>query len=108
MALKKSEIHPSLWQPGDEYAGLPNAPTIVPDGAGFQDMVALAIKPDIVARINKTIIVPLTNANKLSAMPDCNNSSTLGSGAEMAKRFIDPIAIFENTALDFNSQEVTA
>lgn len=108
MALKTSEIHCSLRQPGDEYAGLPNSPTIVPDGPGFLDMVALTIKSGIAPRINKKIIVLLTNATKRSNMPDCDNSSTSGSGAEMAERFINLITIFENKALDFHFQEVTA
>ena len=128
MALKKSELYSSLWQSCDElrggmdasqykdyvlvllfvkyvsdkYAGVPYAPITIPDGAGFQDMVALKGKPDIGDQINKKIIGPLANANKLSDMPDFNDPSKLGSGAEMVERLTNLIAIFENRALDFS------
>src|SRR5467141_1981816 len=128
MALKKSELYSSLWASCDElrggmdasqykdyvlvllfikyvsdkYAGQPYAPITIPKGASFKDMVALKGKPDIGDQINKRIIAPLANANKLSDMPDFNEVSKLGSGKEMVERLTNLIAIFENKALDFS------
>ena len=96
MALKKSELYSSLWSSCDElrggmdasqykdyvlvllftkyvsekYAGQSYAPITIPPGASFADMVALKGRPDIGDQINKKIIAPLTNSNRLSDMPD--------------------------------------
>src|ERR1700694_1143409 len=128
MAIKKGELYSSLWSSCDElrggmdasqykdyvlvllfikyvsdkYAGQPFAPITIPKGASFKDMVALKGKPDIGDQINKKIIAPLANANKLSDMPDFNDATKLGSGKEMVDRLTDLIAIFENKALDFS------
>ena len=128
MAIKKSELYSSLWSSCDElrggmdasqykdyvlvmlfikyvsdkYAGQPYAPITIPKGASFKDMVALKGKPDIGDQINKKIIGPLKNANKLSEMPDFNSAEKLGSGDEMVQRLTNLIAIFENKALDFS------
>ncbi len=128
MALKKSELYSSLWSSCDElrggmdasqykdyvlvllfikyvsdkYAGMPFAPITIPEGASFKDMVALKGKPDIGDQINKKIIAPLANANKLSDMPDFNDATKLGGGKEMVERLTNLIAIFENKALDFS------
>ena len=128
MALKKSELYSSLWSSCDElrggmdasqykdyvlvllfvkyvsdkYAGQPYAPITIPQGASFKDMVALKGKTDIGDQINKKIIGPLANANKLSDMPDFNDATKLGSGKEMVDRLTNLIAIFENPALDFS------
>jgi type I restriction enzyme M protein len=128
VAIKKSELYSSLWSSCDElrggmdasqykdyvlvllfikyisdkYAGQPYAPIIIPKGANFKDMVALKGKPDIGDQINKRIIAPLANANKLSDMPDFNDATKLGSGKEMVEKLTNLIAIFENPALDFS------
>ena len=128
MALKKSELYSSLWSSCDElrggmdasqykdyvlvllfikyvsdkYAGVPYAPITIPDGASFSDMVALKGKSDIGDQINKKVIGPLANANKLSDMPDFNDATKLGTGREMVDRLTNLIAIFENKALDFS------
>ena len=128
MALKKSELYSSLWSSCDElrggmdasqykdyvlvllfikyvsdkYAGLPYAPITIPEGASFKDMVELKGKPDIGDQINKKIVGPLADANKLSDMPDFNDASKLGSGPEMVGTLTNLIAIFENKALDFS------
>jgi len=128
MAIKKSELYSSLWSSCDElrggmdasqykdyvlvllfikyvsdkYAGQPFAPITIPEGASFKDMVAFKGKPDIGDQINKKIIAPLANANKLSDMPDFNDAAKLGSGKEMVDRLTNLIAIFENKALDFS------
>src|ERR1700726_3791313 len=129
MALKKSELYSSLWASCDElrggmdasqykdyvlvllfvkyvsdrYADQPYAPISIPKGASFADMVALKDKTDIGDQINKKILGPLAQANKLSDMPDFNDPNKLGSGKEMVERLTNLIAIFENPALDFSS-----
>ncbi|MDO8334047.1 MAG: type I restriction-modification system subunit M [Nitrosomonas sp.] len=128
MAIKKSELYSSLWSSCDElrggmdasqykdyvlvmlfikyvsdkYAGQPFAPIKIPPGASFRDMVALKGKPTIGDDINKKIIAPLANANKLTSMPDFNDQEKLGSGKDMVDRLSNLIAIFENKALDFS------
>ncbi|MGI8485879.1 MAG: type I restriction-modification system subunit M, partial [Thermomicrobiales bacterium] len=128
MAIKKSELYASLWASCDElrggmdasqykdyvlvllfikyisdkYAGQHYAPITIPAGASFNDMVALKGKSDIGDQINKKIIAPLANANKLSDMPDFNDGNKLGTGKEMVDRLTNLIAIFENKALDFS------
>src|SRR6266446_1290413 len=128
MALKKSQLYSSLWASCDElrggmdaskykdyvlvllfikyvsdkYAGQRFAPITIPKGASFKDMVALKGKPDIGDQINKKIIGPLANANKLSDMPDFNEPGKLGSGKEMVKRLDNLIGIFQDKALDFS------
>ena len=129
MAIKKSELYSSLWKSCDElrggmdasqykdyvlvilfvkyisdrYVGQPYSPIKIPQGASFQDMVALKNKPTIGDDINKKIISPIAEANKLSEMPDFNNPDKLGSGADMVKKLTNLIAIFENPALDFRN-----
>jgi type I restriction enzyme M protein len=128
MALKKSQLYSSLWSSCDElrggmdasqykdyvlallfikytsdkYAGVPYAPITIPAGASFKDMVALKGTSDIGDQINKRIIAPLANANKLSDLPDFNDANKLGGGKEMVERITNLIAIFENKALDFS------
>jgi type I restriction enzyme M protein len=128
MALKKSELYSSLWQScdalrggmdasqykdyvlvllfikyiSDKYAGMPYPAIKIPAGASFADMVALKGKPDIGDQINKKIIAPLAQANKLSDMPDFNDAAKLGSGKEIVDRLTNLIAIFEDKALDFS------
>jgi len=128
MAIKKSELYGSLWSSCDElrggmdasqykdyvlvmlfikyvsdkYAGVQFAPINIPSGASFKDMVALKGKPTIGDDINKKIIGPLANANKLSDMPDFNDATKLGTGKDMVDRLTNLIGIFENKALDFS------
>jgi len=131
MALKKSELYSSLWASCDElrggmdasqykdyvlvllfvkyvsdrFAGKPFAEITVPDGASFKDMVALKGSSDIGDQINKRILGPLAQANKLSDMPDFNDPNKLGSGKEMVEKLTNLIAIFENPALDFSKNK---
>ncbi len=128
MAIKKSELYSSLWAScdalrggmdasqykdyvlvmlfikyvSDKYANQAFAPIQVPAGASFADMVALTGNPEIGDLINKRIIAPLANANKLADMPDFNDAGKLGSGKEMVERLGELIAIFQNPALDFS------
>jgi len=127
LAIKKSELYASLWSSCDElrggmdasqykdyvlvmlfikyisdkYAGRPYAPITIPNGASFADMVRLKGKPSIGDDINKKIIAPIADANKLSSMPDFNDPEKLGSGKEMVDRLTNLIGIFENPALNF-------
>jgi len=73
----------------DKYVGQPFAPITIPGGASFKDMVALKGKPDIGDQINKKIIGPLANANKLSDMPDFNSSRAMESSIDFGARFLD-------------------
>lgn len=128
MAIKKSELYSSLWASCDElrggmdasqykdyvlvmlfikyisdkWAGKPYAPITIPLGSGFKDMIALKGTTDIGDMINKKIIAPIAEANRLSDMPDFNDVNKLGSGKEMVDRLTNLIAIFENPALDFS------
>jgi len=128
MALKKSELYSSLWSSCDElrggmdasqykdyvlvmlfvkyisdkYSGVTYAPITIPEGASFKDMAALKGRPTIGDDINKKIIGPIADANKLSDMPDFYDVTKLGSGKEMVDRLTNLIAIFENPALDFS------
>src|SRR5262245_17180308 len=130
MALKKSELYSSLWASCDElrggmdasqykdyvlvllfvkyvsdrYAGEPYAPISIPAGAGFADMVALKGKTDIGDQINKKILGPLAQANKLSDMPDFNDPNKIGSGKEMVECLTNLIAHFDTTLLDFSHE----
>ncbi len=128
MALKKSELYSSLWASCDElrggmdasqykdyvlvllfvkyvsdrYAGQPYAEIVIPKGASFADMAALKGRPDIGDQINKKILGPLAQANRLADMPDFDDSTKLGNGKEKVERLSNLIAIFENPALDFS------
>src|SRR5436190_6177461 len=134
MALKKSELYSSLWSSCDElrggmdasqykdyvlvllfikyvsdkYAGQPYAPIVIPKGASFRDMVALKGKSDIGDQINKKIVGPLANANKLSDFPDFNDAAKLGTGKERVDRLPNRVATFENRALDFAKHRAEA
>jgi len=127
MAIKKSELYSSLWASCDElrgpmepsqykdyvlvmlfvkyisdrYANVPYAPIKIPAGSTFRDMAALKGNEHIGDLINKRIIGPIAEANKLSDMPDFNNPDKLGSGKDMVNKLTNLIAIFENPALDF-------
>ena len=128
MAIKKSQLYSTIWKSCDElrggmdasqykdyvlvllfikyisdkYADVPYAPITIPKGSSFKDMVALKGKATIGDDINKKIIEPIAEANKLSEMPDFNNAEKLGSGPDMVKRLSNLIAIFENSSLDFS------
>ena len=128
MALKKSELYSSLWSSCDElrggmdasqykdyvlvllfikyvsdkYAGVPFAPITIPARRQLQGHGGAQGQADIGDQINKKIIAPLANANKLSDLPDFNDATKLGSGKEMVDRLTNLIAIFENRALDFS------
>lgn len=132
MAIKKSELYSSLWASCDElrggmdasqykdyvltmlfvkyvsdkYAGNPMSLIEIPEGASFDDMVALKGQPDIGDRINKEILRPLFAANGLEGsmeLVDFNDDDKLGSGKEKVDTLSKLIAIFENPALNFKN-----
>jgi type I restriction enzyme M protein len=133
MAIKKSGLYSSLWASCDELRGGMDAsqykdyvlfmlfikyisdkyanydgfepPVVIPQGASFQDMVALKGKADIGDKINTQVIQPLIDANARLArsdFPDFNDSNKLGDGAQKVEKLGNLIAIFENPALDFS------
>jgi type I restriction enzyme M protein len=128
MPIKKSDLYSKLWASCDElrggmdasqykdyvlvllfikyisdkYAGQPFAPIQIPEGASFADMVALKGKPDIGDQINKKIVRPLEEANRLRIKADFNDDALLGSGKEKVQKLDNLIGIFESKDLDFS------
>jgi len=126
--IKKSELYTKLWAScdqlrggmdasqykdyvlvmlfikyvSDKYSNVQFAPISIPKGASFNDMVALKGTDNIGDDINKKIIAPLAEANKLADMPDFNDPTKLGNGKEMVDRLTNLIAIFEDPKLDFS------
>jgi type I restriction enzyme M protein len=134
MAIKKSELYSSLWEScdklrgaggmdasqykdyvltmlfvkyvSDKYAGNAMSLIEVPQGASFEDMVALKGQPDIGDRINKEILRPLFDSNGLGGsleIVDFNDDEKLGSDKEKVELLSKLIAIFENPALNFKN-----
>jgi type I restriction enzyme M protein len=128
MAIKKSDLYAKLWASCDELrggmdasqykdyvlvllfikyisdkcAGQPYAPVKIPEGASFADMVALKGKSDIGDQINKKIIRPLEEANRLRIKADFNDDALLGKDKEKVERLGNLISIFESKDLDFS------
>ncbi|BDI06868.1 HsdM family class I SAM-dependent methyltransferase [Sphaerotilus microaerophilus] len=128
MPIKKSDLYSKLWASCDElrggmdasqykdyvlvllfikyisdkYAGQPFAPIQIPEGASFADMAALKGKPDIGDQINKKIVRPLEEANRLRIKADFNDDALLGQGDEKVKKLTNLIGIFESRDLDFS------
>ncbi|MCO6163685.1 type I restriction-modification system subunit M [Flavobacterium sp. NRK F7] len=132
MAIKKSELYRSLWASCDELRGGMDASQYkdyvltllfvkyvsdkysnrkdslieVPEGATFEDMIALKGKSDIGEQINKKILRPLFAANGLEGsmeLADFDDDDKLGSGKEKVDLLTKLIAIFENPALNFKN-----
>ena len=128
MAIKKSDLYSKLWASCDElrggmdasqykdyvlvllfikyisdkYAGQPFAPIQIPEGASFADMVALKGRSDIGDQINKKIVRPLEEANRLRIKADFNDDALLGQGKEKVDKLTNLIGIFESKDLDFS------
>ncbi|WP_133478787.1 type I restriction-modification system subunit M [Cognatilysobacter segetis] len=128
MALKKSDLYASLWASCDElrggmdasqykdyvlallfikyisdrYAGQRFAPIKVREGASFADMVKLKGSKNIGDDINKKIVGPLMEDNRLTDFPDFNDPTKLGDDQERVERLTNLIAIFEDKRLDFS------
>ncbi len=86
----------------DKFAGQPYGAIKVPSGASFADMAALKGKSNIGDLINKKIVAPIANANKLGGFPDFNDTGKLGSGKQMIDTLTGLIATFEHPDLDFS------
>ena len=132
MAIKKNELYSSLWASCDELRGgmdasqykdyvltllfvkyvsdkakAPRAMIEVPQGASFDDMVALKGKKDIGEGINR-IIYALAEANDLQGVitiADFNDPDKLGKDKEMTDRLSKLVAIFEGLDLSGNRAE---
>jgi type I restriction enzyme M protein len=133
VALKKSELYSSIWASCDELRGGMDAsqykdyvlfmlfikyvsdkyadydgfepPIVIPQGASFNDMVALTGDSDIGNKINTQVIQPLIDANTRLArsdFPDFNDPSKLGDGDARMHRLGNLIAIFADPKLDFS------
>lgn len=133
MAIKKSELYSSLWASCDElrggmdasqykdyvltmlfvkyisdkYKDDPFGAITVPDGATFDDMVALIGNLEIGDKINKQILNPIKEANKLTDFPDFNDENKLGKGKDLVDTVSNLVRIFNDPSLDFakNSAE---
>lgn len=129
MAIKKSELYSSLWASCDElrggmdasqykdyvltmlfvkyisdkYKNDPFGAITVPEGATFDDMVALIGNPEIGDKINKQILNPIKEANKLNEFPDFNDESKLGKGKDLVDTVSNLVRIFNDDALDFSA-----
>ncbi|HGA2773715.1 type I restriction-modification system subunit M [Providencia alcalifaciens] len=130
MAIKKNELYSSLWSSCDElrggmdasqykdyvltmlfmkyvsdkYKGDPYGMIVVPQGASFDDMVALKGDKEIGDKINK-IISALAEENDLKSVidvADFNDEDKLGKGKEMIDRLSKLIGIFEGLDLSSN------
>lgn len=130
MAIKKTELYTSLWASCDElrggmdasqykdyvltmlfmkyvsdkYKGDPYGMIVVPQGASFDDMVALKGDIEIGDKINKIISV-LAEENDLKGVidvADFNDEDKLGKGKEMVDRLSKLIGLFEGLDLSSN------
>jgi len=130
MAIKKTELYSSLWAGCDELRGGMDASQYkdyvltllflkyvsdkykddpygmieIPQGASFDDMVALKGDKEIGEKINK-IISALAEANDLKSVidvADFNDEDKLGKGKEMIDRLSKLIGIFEGLDLSTN------
>lgn len=130
MAIKKNELYSSLWASCDElrggmdasqykdyvltmlfmkyvsdkYKGDPYGMIVVPQGASFDDMVALKGDKEIGDKINK-VINALAEENDLKGVidvADFNDEDKLGKGKEMVDRLGKLVGIFEGLNLGDN------
>lgn len=128
MAIKKSELYSSLWASCDElrggmdasqykdyvltilfvkyisdkYKGNPFAAITVPEGASFDDMINLIGNAEIGDKVNKQILNPIKEANKLNEFPDFNDETKLGKGKDLVDTVSNLVRIFNDPSLDFS------
>jgi len=130
MAIKKTELYTSLWASCDElrggmdasqykdyvltllfmkyvsdkYKGDPHGMIVVPEGASFDEMLALKGDKEIGEKVNM-IISRLAEENDLKGVidvADFNDEDKLGKGKEMIDRLSKLIGIFEGLDLSSN------
>ncbi|NMB18895.1 MAG: type I restriction-modification system subunit M [Erysipelothrix sp.] len=135
MAIKKSDLYSWLWKSCDElrggmdasqykdyilvllfmryvtdkYYGKKDALIVVPEGGSFHDLSALKGNKEIGDKVNK-VIRKMAEENDLVGVitvADFNDEDKLGKGKEMVDRLSKLIAIFEDDALDFSSNQAT-
>lgn len=90
----------------DKYGNKKDSLIEVPEGASFDDMIALKGKSDIGEQINKKILKPLFAANGLEGsmeLVDFDDDDKLGSGKEKIDLLTNLISIFENPGLNFKN-----
>ncbi len=133
VAVKKSELYRTLWDSCDKLRGgmdasqykdyvlvllfmkyvtdraknSRNALIHIPEGGGFDDLVALKGKSNIGDGINK-VINKLAEANELQGVidvADFDDPSKLGNGKAMVDRLSGLIGIFQDPNLDFSSNQ---
>ena len=135
MAIKKTELYSSLWSACDALRGGmdagqykdyvlvmlfwryvsdkaksdPRSLIEVPNGCGFDDLVALKGQSNIHEQMDKAIGA-LARANDLQNVIDVvsfQDEEKLGRGKEMVDRLSDLISIFQNPALDFTKNKAS-
>lgn len=133
MAIKKTELYSSLWASCDElrggmdasqykdyvltmlflkyvsdkYKGDPYGMIVIPEGATFDDIVALKGHKEVGDQLNK-IIGALAEENDLKSVidvADFNDEDKLGKGKEMIDRLSKLIGLFESLDLSSNRAE---
>lgn len=133
MAIKKTELYSSLWASCDELrggmdasqykdyvltflflkyvsdksTGSPYDPIEVPEGAHFDDIIALKSDKEIGDKLNK-IIGKLAEANNLKNVidvADFNDEEKLGKGKDMVDRLSKLVGIFQGLELGDNRAE---
>src|SRR5690625_4019412 len=133
MAIKKSDLYSWLWSScnelrggmdasqykdyilvllfmryvTDKYYGKNDALIIVPEGGSFHDLSNLKGNKEIGDLTNK-VIRKMADENDLVGVitvADFNDEDKLGRGKEMVDRLTNLIAIFEEDALDFSSNQ---
>ncbi|SJN53570.1 Type I restriction enzyme EcoKI M protein [Vibrio ruber DSM 16370] len=131
MAIKKNELYSSLWASCDElrggmdasqykdyvltmlfikyvsdkFKGDPYGMIVIPQGASFDDLVALKGDKNIGEKINKHIIGKIAEENDLKGVidvADFNDEDKLGKGKEMVDRLTKLVGIFEGLDLSGN------
>jgi len=133
MAIKKTELYSSLWASAnelrggmdaseykdyvltllfmkyvsDKYKADPDSLIEVPEGASFDDMVALSGDKEIGDKMNK-IVAKLAEANNLKTTidnADFNDPAKLGTDKAMVDTLSKLVNIFDNLDLGANTAE---
>lgn len=133
MAVKKSQLYSSLWAScdklrggmdasqykdyiltllfvkyvSDKYKDDPYGAIAIPEGASFEDLVALKGNKNIGEEIDK-LIAKLAEANNLTGIINnahFNDESKIGKGDEMVDKLTGIIAIFQKPELDFKNNK---
>ena len=133
MAVKKSQLYSSLWAScdklrggmdasqykdyiltllfikyvSDKYKDDPYGAIVIPDGASFENLVALKGNKNIGEEIDK-LIAKLAEANNLTGIINnahFNDESKIGKGDEMVDKLTGLIAIFQKPELDFKNNK---